>query len=211
MLTAPRKKKRKKKIALTREKQEKTPKSTKIPPKNTQKNTQKKIALTRKISPNAKKNQFPWPRRGHQTGEIPALSEREYGNRSSTPYPQRTGPGEPVNMIPDADLGEADREMPPGDCWAVWLRQWAVRAQKKPLIYQAAQYTSAVYSDNRPHIYHAATPRAAASVVKHSAAVRPASARRRARSQSTALGFARSPSRRSAQLQRPVLQASPVV
>ena len=42
-------------------------------PQKTQKH-QKKRAYARKISPDAKtKSQFPWPRRGHQTGEIPAL------------------------------------------------------------------------------------------------------------------------------------------
>ena len=88
-LTAPREKKVtaggggkkvKKKFAL-RAKNKKTPKMHKKHPPKTNKNTKKKHpkkkkirADARKISPNAqKKSQFPWPRRGHQTGKIPAL------------------------------------------------------------------------------------------------------------------------------------------
>ena len=84
LLTAPRKKKShrgkksQKKFRAAREKQKKTPKkhkNTKNKNKNIKKTPKKKIrAVARKISPNAKKkSQFPWPRRGHQTGKIPAL------------------------------------------------------------------------------------------------------------------------------------------
>ena len=62
-------KKNRKKFALTREKQKKTPKSTKTPPKNNkntkkhpQKTPPKKIALTRETEPLAsKKKLFPIP------------------------------------------------------------------------------------------------------------------------------------------------------
>ena len=51
------------------------PQKTTKTQKNTKKTPKKKFrADARKISPNAKKkSQFPWPRRGHQTGKIPAL------------------------------------------------------------------------------------------------------------------------------------------
>jgi len=62
-------------------KAQKHPKKTTKTPKNTKKTPKKKFrADARKISPNApQKSQFPWPRRGHQTGKIPALLRSQSG------------------------------------------------------------------------------------------------------------------------------------